>query len=99
MKQVFPGVVCASRMASSMEWATSTPSADQSGCRVTTIVRRFGSSPICSWVRLPKMMVFPVVTALKRRKSAGMCQSMSSPDPITPLSATAAMATIRISSP
>ena len=71
--RVRPGCSAARARASSRECATSTPSADQSGLRVTTIVVRPGSGrPIESYVARPITSTPPMVVALKWAKSSGI---------------------------
>ena len=70
---------------------TSSASADQSGRRVTTTVVRPGNGrPIDSYVRRPITSTWPMVSALKRRRSSGRCHGSPPSTPITPLRATAA---------
>ena len=71
----------------------STPSPRHIRSRVTTIVVRPGSGrPIESYVFRPMISTWPMVRLLNRCQSSGIRQGMSSPAPITPLRATAAIA-------
>src|SRR4051812_39729905 len=84
-------------MASDTERATSTPSHDQSGSRVTTMLCRSGSGrPMPSNVVRPRTRGCPTVTRLKWAKSSGIFQGMSPASPITPLRARAATRTMRV---
>src|SRR6476469_3043966 len=90
-----PSKSCASAIASSMSWATNTPSWDHAVSRVTTMLLRKGSGcPIDSKVRRPITTVLSRVTARKCLRSSGMLHGMSPSWPITPFSATAATWTI-----
>src|SRR4051812_11802036 len=86
--------------ASSTEWATSTPGADQVGSRVTTIVGRPGRGrpPMESKVRRPMIIGCPIVSALKRRWSAGRRQGRRLSMPMARLAAMAAIRVILIGS-
>ena len=75
-----------SRSASSTSCATSAPSALQSGSRVRTMCRRPGSSPgRLSKVLRPMIIALPMVSALNRLRSAGMCHGRVPSRPMTPL--------------
>ena len=59
-----------------------------SGSRVTTMVRRPGSTrPIDSNVLRPMTSAWPIVVALKWARSSGRCHGISPSRPMTPLRA------------
>ena len=84
------GVARRPRSNSSSEWTVSTPSWRQSGSRVRTMCWRPGSTPgRLSKVLRPMIIALPMVSALKRLRSAGMCHGSVPSLPITPLMARA----------
>ena len=85
------GSAWASATASSSEWTTVQPGMS-SACRVrTTFVRPGSGRPSERKVLRPITTGWPVVTALKCRRSSEMCHSRAFLSPITPFSATATM--------
>jgi len=79
-------------MASSTLWMTSAPSSFQSGSRVSTMCRRPGSRPgRLSNVLRPMTIALPIVSALKRLRSAEMCHGSFPSRPMTPFRARATM--------